>query len=97
MRLGDYIGFIMHKKYGELIENLIYQEKIIAHAILEIQYQMAVLCEIQDLLIEKDLKLANHFGSKQQVLKVLNKMMENTLIMLKQDTLEAFLHRYDYP
>lgn len=85
----------MIKDYEKLIEQLNFQENVIANGILEIQNQMRILWEIQDRLMEKNSQLVDHLDPKKRALKVLHLLMDNTLIMIDNDTLEAFIQRQE--
>jgi hypothetical protein len=93
--LVSYLGITTLRISRELVERLGWQEKVIQVGILEIQYQLTILFELQSLLIEEDGRLAHHFEEKQRVFKRVNRWMEESLIMLKQDTLEQFLHKIE--
>ncbi len=89
--LTKFIGTAMNQKYEALEEKLALQENIIVKALLEIEVQVDILVEMQNLFKRCDKKLVPHFEPKQQVLRILKRFMNDTVIMIQNDTLENFL------
>jgi hypothetical protein len=83
----------MFENYNSLINQLTTQESILAQWIIGAKEQTAALYEVHKKLMLVDPKLANHLNPKQSVFRILDRMMNDTLIMINNDTIKAFLQR----